>query len=133
MRIEIPGPSGLRLLAVLGEGKLVATFPASRAVFVAPASAASLEALLGVGLEVTELMDFLVGVSSPRLSEFEARWGDVAPLQVSARLSDGTRLRARAESVTLGEGLSRPVFEIPDTRGLRVVEAEEARRLLVGR
>jgi len=133
MRIEIPGPAGLRLLAVLRDGRLVATFPSAGAVYEAPASAASLDALLGVGLEVSELMDFMVGVPSKRLSDFRARWGTETPTEVSALLPDGTRLKAQVDGVTLAEALPPGAFEVPATAGLRVVAADEARRLLVGR
>jgi hypothetical protein len=133
LRIEIPGPAGLRLLAVLRDGRLVATFPSAGAVYEAPASAASLDALLGVGLEVSELMDFMVGVPSGRLSDFRVRWGSEAPTEVSALLPDGTRLKARVDSVTLAETLPPGAFRAPATAGLRGVDAAEARRLLVGR
>lgn len=133
MRIEIPGPSGLRLLAVLRDGRLVATFPSAGAIHAARASAESLDALLGVGLETSELMDFLVGVPSPRLSQFAVHWGAQVPAEVQARLPDGTRLRARVLDATLGENLAAEVFAFPPTSGLRVVDADEARRLLVGR
>ncbi len=127
MRIEIPGPAGLRLLAVLRDGRLVATFPSAGAVYEAPASAASLDALLGVGLEVSELMDFLVGVPSVRLSDFRVRWGSEAPTEVSALLSDGTRLKARVDSVTLAQTL--PPGGLRGSRHLRVFEWWTPKRL----
>jgi hypothetical protein len=133
LRIEIPGPTGLRLLAVVRDGRLVATFPSAGAVHEAPASATSLEALLGVGLEVSELMDFMVGVASPRLRDFEVRWGSTAPAEVSARLPDGTKLRAKVNDVTLARDLPAAAFELPSSAGLRLVDVDEARRLLVGR
>jgi hypothetical protein len=60
LRIEIPGPAGARLVAVVRAGRLTAVLPAERAVLESAASAAELEALLGVALrpaEITATMD----------------------------------------------------------------------------
>ncbi len=50
VRIEIPGPSGARLVAVTRGGRLTAVLPAERAVLQGEATAAGLEALLGIAL-----------------------------------------------------------------------------------
>jgi hypothetical protein len=46
LRIEIPGPTGPRLVAVTRGGRLTAVFPGERAVYSGPATAPELEALL---------------------------------------------------------------------------------------
>ncbi len=55
LRIELPGPTGPRLLAVARGGVLVAVFPAERAVFTAEATAPEMESLFGVALTPAEL------------------------------------------------------------------------------
>src|SRR5262245_66115581 len=78
LRIEIPGPSGARLLAVTRSGRFTAVFPTERAVFEGSADAAELEAVLGVGLTPSEVMDLLVGVAPPR-TRYRAHWGPALP------------------------------------------------------
>jgi len=129
LRIEIPGPTGPRLVAVTRDGRLAAVFPGERAVFRGEATAADLEALLGVGLSPEELIDLLVGVPSSRLRSYEARWGPALPREITAVLPDGTRLKAKAEDPEAGVALPDAAFRPPPHAGYREVDAAEARRL----
>jgi hypothetical protein len=130
MRIEIPGPSGARLVAVAREGRLTAVLPAERAFLESAATAGDLEALLGVALSPRELMDVLVGVAPPGLRDYEAQWGDTLPRRVEALLADGTRLKATVDDAETGLDLAEAVFLPPPHPGYRRVDADEARRLL---
>jgi len=130
LRLEIPGPSGARLVAVAGEERLTAVFPAERAVFETAATAAGLDALIGVALAPEELMDMLVGVAPPRLARYEASWGERLPERIDARLPDGTRIKARVDDAEIGLALPAAAFAPPRHEGFREIDAEEARRLL---
>ncbi|HVQ30573.1 MAG TPA: hypothetical protein VMV21_13380 [Vicinamibacteria bacterium] len=129
LRIEIPGPTGPRLVAVTKEGALTAVFPGDRAIFQGRATAAELESLLGVSLAPEELIDLLVGVPSPRLRSYEARWSRVLPREITAVLPDGTRLHARVDDSETGLDLRKEAFEAPAHEAFRAVDAAEARRL----
>ncbi len=129
LRLEIPGPSGARLVAVTRGGFLAAVFPAERAVFKGTATAADLDALLGVALSPDEVIDLLVGVPSPRLRAYRAEWGPALPRAIEATLPDGSRLKARVEDAAAGVTLAPRVFEEPPHDGYRPVDADEARRL----
>jgi hypothetical protein len=133
LRIEIPGPTGPRLVAVTRDGALAAVFPADRAVYRGEATAAALDALLGVALAPEELIDLLVGVPSPRLRSYEARWGPALPREITAVLPDGSRLKATVEDAQTGIDLPEQAFEAPLHDSFRVVDAAEARRLWGGR
>jgi hypothetical protein len=133
VRIEIPGPSGARLVAVAREGRLTAVLPAERAFLESAAAAEDLEALLGVALSPPELMDLLLGVAPAGLRDYKAQWGDTLPRRVEALLADGTRLEARVDDAEAGPDLAEAVFLPPPHPGYRRVEADEARRLLGGR
>ena len=133
VRIEIPGPSGARLVAVANGGRLVAVLPGERAVLESEATAADLEALLGVALSPPQLMDVLVGVAPPGLLEYRAQWGGTLPRRVEARLADGTRLKVTVDEAEAGLHLPDAVFELPPHESYRPVDAHEARRLLGGR
>jgi hypothetical protein len=133
LRIEIPGPAGARLVAVVRAGRLTAALPAERAFLESAATASDLEALLGVALTPAELMDVLVGKAPPGLRDFKVRWGDTLPRRVEAVLADGTRLDARVDEAETGVSLPEAAFEAPPHRGYRPVDADEARRLLGGR
>jgi len=133
VRIEIPGPAGARLVAVARAGRLVAVLPAERAVLESAATAAGLEALLGVALSPPELMDVLVGVAPPGLREYRAQWGGTLPRRVEALLADGTRLKATVDEAEADRDLPDAVFEPPPHEAYRPVDAPEARRLLGGR
>jgi hypothetical protein len=129
LRIEIPGPTGARLVAVARGGALAAVFPGDRAVFLGEATPAELDALLGVGLAPEEIIDLLVGVGSPRLRAYRARWGPALPAQIEATLPDGSRLEARVEDAEAGLDLPPAAFVEPPHAGYRRVTADEARRL----
>ena len=129
LRIEIPGPTGARLIAVARGETLTAVFPAHRAVFAGRASAADLDALLGVGLTPREVMDLLVGSGSPRLRAYQARWGPTLPRQIDATLPDGGRLKVKVADAETGVELPAAAFVDPAHAGYRSVDADEARRL----
>ena len=129
LRLEIPGPSGARLVAVARGGRMWAVFPAERAVFSGPVSAAEFESLLGVALEPGEVMDVLVGRPPERVRDYEARWGEVVPRSIRAILPDGARLRLEVKDPELGKDLPEAAFAEPPHPGYRVVDAEEARSL----
>ena len=133
LRIEIPGPAGARLVAVVREGRLTAVLPGDRAVLESAATAEELESLLGVALSPPELMDVLVGKAPPGLREYEASWGDTLPRRVRAVLADGTRLDARLDEAEKDVALPEAAFDPPPHPGYRPVDAAEARRLLGGR
>lgn len=132
LRIEVPGPAGARLVAVARAGELAAVFPAERAVFKAEASAAQLDALLGVALSPEEIIDLLVGVRSPRLLSYRAEWGATLPRAIEATLPDGTRLKLKVERAATGVSVPPRAFAEPAHEGYRPVDAEEARRLWGG-
>ncbi len=129
LRVEIPGPSGARLVAVLREGRLLAVFPGDRAFFEGAGGAAELEALLGVSLTPLEVMDLLVGTGSPRLQSYDLQWGPTLPRQVKAVLPDGARLTLRVEEAEAGIALPAQAFVPPHHSGYRALPLEEARRL----
>ena len=129
MRIEVPGPDGLRLLAVARDGRLTAAFPADRAVFAGEASAASLEALLGVRLTPAEVMDLLLGAQPPRVRSYKTRWGSALPESIVAVLEDGTRLGVDVGEAEAGRPVPAAAFDEPPHEGYRTVDADEARRL----
>ena len=130
VRMEIPGPTGARLLAVASDDRLTAVFPAERAVFETTATAEGLDALIGVALAPDELIDMLVGVAPMRLRKYEARWGDRLPKRIDATLPDGTRLKARVDDAEIGLVLPAAAFDPPAHAGYRPIDAAEARRLL---
>jgi outer membrane lipoprotein-sorting protein len=129
LRIEIPGPTGARLVAVAQGEALTAVFPAERAVFRGEATAEGLLDLLGVALSPAEVMDLLVGAPSPRVRDYRARWGPSLPRELQATLPDGGRLKVAVESVTLDPDLPDAAFAEPPHEGYRAVDAAEARRL----
>jgi hypothetical protein len=133
LRIEIPGPSGARLVAVTGEGRLTAVLPSERAVLEREARPAELAALIGIELAPEALMDMLVGQRPAGAREYEARWGRRLPTRVDAVLEDGTRVRAVVDEADTGENVSPEAFRPPPHAGFRPVDADEARRLLGGR
>jgi hypothetical protein len=133
LRIEVPGPAGPRVVAVTHGGRFIAVFPSERAFYAGSARAAELEALLGIALEPGEVMDLLVGVPSPRLKRYEARWGPVLPRRIDATLPDGGRLKVTVEEAEPGPALSEAAFGEPPHPGFRAVDAEEARSLWSGR
>ena len=118
VRIEIPGPAGARLVAVVRDGRLTAVLPSERAFLESAAGAADLEALLGV--------------APAGLRDYRAQWGEALPRRVEAVLADGTHLKATVDDAETGLDLPDSVFEPPPHEGHRRVDAAEARRLLTG-
>jgi hypothetical protein len=108
-------------------------FPGERAVFQGAATPSELEALLGVPLSPPEVIDLLLGVPSPRLRRYDARWGEDLPRRIDAVLPDGGRLRVSVEEAERGVELSPAAFADPPHEGYRAVPVEEARSLWSGR
>jgi hypothetical protein len=134
LRIEIPGPAGARVIAVAASDRLWAVFPSERAVYSGAAQPADLEALLGVALAPSEIMDLLTGVPNPRLRSYRARWGAALPRQVEATLPDGARLKATVEEAEApATALGPTAFTEPPHAGYRTVTIDEARSLWSGR
>ena len=133
LRIEVPGPGGARLVAVTRDGRLTAVFPGERAVFQGAATPVELEALLGVALSPAEVIDLLLGVPSPRLKHYDARWGPDLPRRIEATLPDGGQLRLNVEEAERGVELAAAAFADPPHSGYRAVDGEEARTLWSGR
>ncbi len=133
LRLEVPGPGGVRLLAVARGGTLWAVFPGEAAWFSGPAEAEQMEALLGLALTPAEVMDVLVGQAPPRLRAYAARWRGALPRDVRATLPDGSRLHVKVEQsdgpVVLPEG----AFDEPPHPGYRRLDVAEARALWSGR
>jgi hypothetical protein len=129
LRIEVPGPTGPRLVAVAAGERLWAVFPGERAVFTGRSTEADFEALLGIALAPREVMDVLVGAPPPRLRAYAARWRGSAPARIDATLPDGGRLRVTVEDAELGAAVPARAFEEPPHEGFRAVTAEEARGL----
>ena len=127
LRIEVPGPSGPRLIAVASGDRLWAVFPAERALFEGRPTEADFAALLGVALTAPEVMDLLVGVPSPRLRAYEARWRANLPGKVTATLPDGGRLTVNVDEVDKDTDLPDAAFAEPPHEGYRLVTAAEAR------
>lgn len=133
LRIEIPGASGARLVAVTRAGRLTAVLPGERAVLEREATPAELAALIGIALAPEALMDMLVGQRPAGAREYQARWGRTLPTRVEAVLEDGTRVRAIVEDADGGATVSARAFDPPAHDGYRLIDAEQARRLLGGR
>ena len=129
LRIEIPGPTGARLVAVAQADALTAVFPGERAVYRGPATAAGLEELLGIALSPSEVMDLLVGTPSPSVRDYRVRWGPVLPRELQATLPDGGRLKVTVETATPDADLPEAAFVEPAHEGYRAIDAAEARRL----
>jgi len=133
MRIEIPGPSGARLVAVARADRLTAVLFADRARLESAAGPGDLEALLGVALSPSELMDVLLGIAPAAVRRYEADWGAALPRRVRAELVDGTKLDARVDEAEADVELPPAAFDPPPCEGCRPIDANEARRLLGGR
>jgi hypothetical protein len=133
MRIEIPGPSGARLVAVARADRLTAVLFADRARLESAAGPGDLEALLGVALSPSELMDVLLGIAPAAARRYQADWGAALPRRVRAELVDGTKLDARVDEAEADVALPAAAFDPPACEGCREIDANEARRLLGGR
>lgn len=129
LRVEIPGPLGPRLVAVARDGQLVAVFPGDHCVFTGEAGADAFASLLGIALDPSEIMDLLVGVSSPKLRAYRAGWGAKLPSVIEATLPDGGRLNVQVEDADLDPSLGSRAFDAPASGGFRPVTAAEAREL----
>ncbi len=129
LRLEVPGPSGARLVAVARDGRLTAVFPPERAVYEGHASADELGDLLGLALEPGEVMDLLLGRGSPRLSRYELRWGPRAPARIAATLPDGALLDVSVKEPELDPALGEQAFAPPPHPGYRALSREEASRM----
>lgn len=133
LRIEIPGPAGARLVAVARDGRLHAVLGADRARLESRATAGELDALIGVSLTPGELMDLLVGSAPPGARTYRADWGDTLPRRVRAELLDSTRLDLRIDEADANVELPDAAFDPPRCDNCRLVDADEARRLLTAR
>lgn len=129
LRLEIPGPTGARVVVVAHGADLTAVFPSERAVYRGGASAADVEAVLGVGLAPGEIMDLLVGAPPPRVASARVWWGERLPKRVKCTLPDGTRLDVRLRDVDTPGALPAAAFREPAHAGFRLVGADEAREL----
>jgi hypothetical protein len=129
LRLEIPGPSGARFVAVTRDGRISAVFPGEAASFEGNATPEVLEELLGIRLAPADLMDALVGVAPPHVRRFEARWGPRLPRAVDLTLADGARLKLELEDAEIGIVLGAEAFAPPARAGYRSVDAAEARSL----
>jgi hypothetical protein len=128
LRVEIPEGVGQRLVVIARAERLCAIFPADRAVFRGPATAASVEAALSVALTPSEVMDLIVGAPSERLTVHHVRWRRDRPREVAVRLPDGTDLKMKMEEISLAPP-AKEAFEEPVLSGYRSISAEEARSL----
>jgi hypothetical protein len=129
LRIEIPGPTGARLVALAAGGQLTAVLPRERAVHRGPATTDELGRLLAVALGPSEIMDLLSGQPPPSVELSRLKWRDGLPEDIGGRLHDGTSLRIRVRELSLGE-LPERAFEEPRCPGCRLVDALEARELV---
>lgn len=129
MRLEIPGPSGARFVALATDDRLLAVFPADRAVFRSAATAPEMEGLIGVALTPAQMMDVLLGVAPAGVRSYRARWGPRLPSRIDTILADGTRLRLDVAVPETGLSLPATAFGEPLHAGYRSVDAAEARRL----
>jgi hypothetical protein len=130
LRIELPGAVGPRCIAVASDTSLAAVFPGDRAVYEGSPTADEMEALLGVRLTPSELMDLLVGAPPEHLQSYRASWGRELPVRFQATLDDGSRLEATVESADLDREIVAAAFLPPESAGFRRVDVSEARRLL---
>jgi hypothetical protein len=129
LRIEVPGPTGPRLVAVAAGDRLWAVFPGERAFFEGRPTEADFEALLGVALTPTEVMDLLVGMPAPRLRAYEARWRGPLPARITATLPDTGRLRVVVDEAEGGAIVPAQAFDEPPHPGYRTIGPDEARRI----
>jgi len=129
LRVEIPGPTGARLIVVARAGRLVAVFPRDHALFEGEATSEGLRALLGVDLTPEEVMDLLLGTPPPRLRSSRFDWGASYPKRMDVTLPDGARLSLKVEEAERGVSLPKEAFLDPAHDGYRRVGAEEARSL----
>lgn len=125
LRVEVPGPAGVRLLAVSNGGRLWSVFPAERAYFEGPADAEAMQALLGIALTPEAMMDVLAGAGSAEVREYRADYRAGLPRRLSATLSDGSRLRITVEDAQAPAMLPAAVFQPPAHPGYRRLSSDE--------
>jgi hypothetical protein len=133
LRIEVPGPGGARLIVVARGDQLTALFPSERAVFHGETTAEDVEAVTGIALTPAEIMDVLVGAPGERVLDPRVVWGARFPRLVKGRLSDGTALQVKMQSVETKAALPALTFAAPAATGYRPIDAEEARNMWVRR
>lgn len=129
LRVEVPGPIGPRLTIVARGDRLFASFPQDRAYWEGEATAQGLEALLGVALTPSEVMDLLVGVPPASVRDYRVSWGASLPRKLTASLADGARLTVVVEEAEVGGALSPRAFEDPPRAGFRPLSNDEVRGL----
>jgi hypothetical protein len=129
LRLEIPGPTGARLVVLVRGEQLLAVFPGERAFLRGGARAQDLEALLGIALLPSEIMDLLTGRRPAGLRACEVRWDDRLPRRIDAALQDGTRLRVSVQDADADPELPARAFQEPPHAGFRSISAAEARQL----
>jgi hypothetical protein len=133
LRLEVPGPTGARLLLTARDGRMTAVFPADHAVFEGEASGRVLGEVVGVALTPADVMDFLLGSAPPSVRGYRADWGPALPARLRGRLEDGTRLDLRVRDPQAGGVLDARVFEPPPHDGYRTIAAAEARARWTGK
>jgi hypothetical protein len=104
-------------------------YPGARAFFAGRPTEADFEALLGVALTPTEVMDLLVGMPAPRLRAYEARWRGPLPARITATLPDTGRLRVVVDEAEGGAIVPAQAFDEPPHPGYRTIGPDEARRI----
>jgi hypothetical protein len=130
LRVELPAPTGPRLVVVAKDDVVTAVFPRERAVYRGPAHADAFGALLGLALEPREIMDLLLGEAAPRLRDVRVGWGPALPERIEVTLPDGARLSARVEAPEAGRDLGEHAFVPPPHEGFRLLSVDEARDFL---
>lgn len=129
LRVELPGPGGLRLLAVARGGTLWAVFPGEAAWFEGPAAPEQMDALLGVALTPEELIELLLGRAPPRVRAFRAGWDARLPRHIEATLPDGERLTLKVDDVDAPAQVPPAAFDEPAHPGYRRLTADEVRAM----
>jgi hypothetical protein len=131
LRIEVPGPAGPRLTVVASRGTVTSVFTEDRAVFTGPATADTVDAILGVALSPGEIMDLLVGrASSPSIVSARFGWGANGPDEIDARFNDGSQLRVHVRGIELGREYPEAAFRPPPHDGYRPIQADEVADIL---
>ncbi len=133
LRVELPGPSGARLVAVARGGRLWAVFPGEAAYFSGPADIEQMDALLGLALTPEEVMDVLVGHAPPRLRAYQARWRGALPSDVRGTFAGGGRFSVKVTQAETPASVPARAFDEPPHDGYRLLDVHEARALWGGR
>ncbi len=133
LRVELPGPSGARLVAVARGGRLWAVFPGEAAYFSGPADVEQMDALLGLALTPEEVMDALVGQAPSRLRAYQARWRGALPSDVRGTFAGGGRFSVKVTQAEAPAPVPERAFDEPPHDGYRLLDVHEARALWGGR